>query len=163
MLLQGAALNDHLVVDFGWSFHGLSSLIQGWTVAKEFHPERITGRCHWQQHRRRVSSLKAIRPCISRLWCERLKPNSEFYNDLAIVNVRESPECEYIHVLAEESHGAVGQQNLNAACVSAAVTPGILTFLRIVIDHGIDLEMRRKSARAADRGNGRCIKVTTAA
>jgi hypothetical protein len=99
----------------------------------------------------------------SGLTSERLKPNSEFYNDLAIVNVRESPKCQYIHVLAEKSHGAVGQQNLNAACVSAAVTPGILTFLRIVIDHCIDLEMRRKSASAADRGDGCCIKVATAA
>ena len=79
---------------------------------------------------------------------------SKVSDDLAIVNVREPPECQNIHILAHEFYGTVGHQRLNSTRMSTAITPGVLAFLRIVVNHRIDFEMRRESAGTADCGNG---------
>jgi hypothetical protein len=46
MLWHRKGLNEQIAVDFEWSFHGLSSLMQGWTAAKQLDPERMVRLCH---------------------------------------------------------------------------------------------------------------------
>jgi hypothetical protein len=66
---------------------------------------------------------------------------SKVSDDLTIMNVREPPEGQDINILADEFHGTIGHQRLDSTGVSAAVTPGILPLLWVIVDDGIDSKM----------------------